>query len=128
MFANTTEEALAVVRTKLATAQLNKTGTVIAATKGGTWRAVAYKGNLGWAWATEAQQAVALPDASFPPAPPTALEVYLKVAGKQGGTIHQAIADVKSQGRTFRERLVDELSAALWDRSGAEKLMEAACY
>lgn len=128
IIANSTEEALALVRENLTTAQLNKAGNVIAATKGGTWRAVAYKGNLGWSWATPAQQAAILPDAQFPPQPPTALEVYLKVAGLQGGTIHQAIADVKSQGRNFRERLVAELDAAFWDRAGVEKLLEAACY
>lgn len=128
LIATTKEEALNVVRKELKTAALNKTGTVIGATKGGVWRAVAILGHEGWKWASDAQQAADIPQGQFPSVPPCALEVYLSLAGKQGGTIHGAIADVKKQGREFRERLVAGLEAVLWDDMGKEALMEAACF
>lgn len=124
----TAQEALTHVRMSLKTAALNKTQTVIGATKAGVWRAVMVKGSEGWRMASAAQQAAAIPQGQFPAIPPTAMDIYLKLAGKQGGTIHQAIADVKKQGREFRERLVEELSAATWDLMGTEALMEAACH
>ncbi len=125
MIANTTQEALAIVRLTLSRAQLNKAGTVIAAMKNGQWYAVAYKGSEGWMPATQAQQAQPLPPALFPPVPPTALEVYCKVRGWAGGTIHGAIADLKTQGETFRDRLLDELLAC-GDAHGVDLLLAAA--
>lgn len=126
MIANTTQEALSEIRKTLSTAQLNKAGNVIAALKGGQWKAVAYKGSGGWMKATEAQQAHALPANLFPAPPPTALEVYCKLRGWAGGTIHGAIADLKTQGASFRDRLLDELPACEWDTMGVESLLKAA--
>lgn len=125
LIAHTTEEALNIVRKDLKTAQLNKTATVIAAVRGGEWIAVAYKGTEGWMKATNAHQAQPLPAAQFPPIPPTALEVYCKVRGWAGGTIHQAIQDLKKQGNDFRERLLNELPAAQWDDYGVNALLAA---
>ena len=123
--ATTPDQALSIVREKLKTAQLNKSRTVIAATKGGEWTAVAYKATDGWKPATVAQMAQALPAAQFPEIPPTALEVYCKVRGWKGGTIHQAIADLKEQGAEFRDRLLSALPAAEWDSYGVDALLAA---
>jgi len=119
------DQALSVVREHLKTAQLNKSRTVIAATKGGEWTAVAYKGTDGWMPATMQQMGQALPAAQFPPIPPTALEVYCNLRGWAGGTIHQAIADLKQQGNEFRDRLLDALTAAEWDGNGVDLLLAA---
>ncbi len=120
-----TEEALAIVRLSLKTAQLNKTSTVIAALKGREWYAVAYKGSEGWCKASPAQQVSPLPSASFPAIPPTALEIYCALRGWAGGTIHGAVADLRQQGASFRDRLLDELCTADDKDPGVEMLLGA---
>jgi hypothetical protein len=122
---STTEQALEIVHERLKTAQLNDKKNVIAATMGGKWKAVAYKGAEGWCNATMAQQAVDLPANQFPPIPPTALEIYCQLRGWAGGTIHQAVEDLRSQGRSFRERLLDELPRAEYDTMGVDALLSA---
>jgi len=121
----TTQEALAHVRMSLKTAALNKTATVIGATKGGVWRAVMVKGSEGWRMASAAQQAAAIPQGQFPAIPPTALEIYCTLRGWSGGTIHGAIQDLRQQGEAFRERLLNALPAAEWDSTGVDALLGA---
>lgn len=120
-----TEQALSIVRDRLKTAQLNTTRTVIAATIGGQWYAVAYKGSQGWCEANTTQRAQSLPSGQFPSIPPTALDIYCKLRGWQGGTIHQAVSDLRQQGTSFKDRLMDELPAAEWDTMGVDALLSA---
>lgn len=122
---STTEQALAIVRERFKTAQLNDKRTVIAATSGGKWKAIAYKGAQGWCNATMAQQSVDLPTHQFPQIPPTALEIYCELRGWAGGTIQQAVNDLREQGRSFRERLLDELPRAEYDTMGVDALLSA---
>lgn len=122
----TTEQALKIVRESLKTAQLNDKGNVIAALHNGrNWKAVAYKGSQGWCNTTKEQRGVSLPEAQFPPIPPTALDIYCQLRGWSGGTIHQAVKDLRTQGRSFRDRLLDELPQAEWDTMGVDALLSA---
>lgn len=125
MIAKTLEAALAQVRLTLKNAQPNNAGTVIAALKSNQWHAVAYKTSEGWMSATMNQQAQALPAHLFPAIPPTALQVYCQAVGWQGGTIHQAIADLKKQSNDFRNRLLEALPKAEWDAHGVDMLLAA---
>lgn len=121
----TTEQALSIVRVRLNTAQLNDKSNVIAATKGGQWRAVAYKGAQGWCNATMAQQGVDLPAAQFREIPPTALEIYCALRDWQGGTLEQAVRDLRKQGASFKDRLLERLPLAEWDTVGVDALLSA---
>lgn len=123
--AQTPDQALSVVRTKLKRAELNKARTVIAAVRDGHWYPVAYKGSEGWLPATMAQKGNALPATMFPSIPPTALEVYCKLRGWAGGTIHQAVADLKKQGKEFRDELLDALNRVPTDDTGLDMILGA---
>lgn len=116
-------QALGIVRQTLRSAQLNITSTVIAALKGREWYAVAYRGSEGWCKASAAQQVSPLDPSKFPAIPPTALEIYCGLRGWAGGTIFQAVQDLRQQGASFRDRLLDELVRADDNDDGVDLLL-----
>ena len=118
--------ALACVRERYKGAYLSKDETVIAALKGGEWHVLALKDGDGWRASSFREEAVVMPKDQFPAIPPTALEIYCKLRGWSGGTIHQALRDFKEQAHSFRQRVMDELPKAAWDTAGRETFQAAA--